>query len=526
MGSCNCTIISHIPITITAAHQTLLDLVCTAIQHRIGPEWNQLTSMVNNITKMPITALTCISGNRQYFVATHNFICADCDIRDSICIYVIANNRENELLYIPSFRKHPKYNHIKLVRMGSIGSYIGLPITVRGYVAAVLCAVSPFKHTILTPRDRALLVTISQHASILMEQYVYQYEFEQETVRMQQFFSTMSHEIRTPLAGLIGYANLLADLTQSDEHQEYTSMILSSSDHLRLVVDDMLDYLKLNNNSMSIQPVSCNLRTVIEQAFRLSNLNIGQHLHIWYLLTDNVPVCSILDQRHLIQIVINVLSNGIKFTPSGGNVYMVVKTLSDREAIVLAHTYDNLWKSSTESYLQFDVIDTGLGIPLGSNVFEPFVQTHAKQVLGGTGLGLTIAQQLVRAMGGYIWHTPATTQGTRFSWLLPLVPSTNPCHEPDSSCRTLLFVGDHNHSVYQFRTEYIKLHINVVLCTIAIELQQSTDVVCVSYTWFAQQSADLQCELQTVFTLRHPNVWWLKEPGFKPVSTAQHWNIP
>ena len=270
------------------------------------------------------------------------------------------------------------------------------------------------------------------------------------------FLATMSHEIRTPINGVLGMASLLIETNLDAEQQNYTEAILNSGESLLNVINDVLDFSKIESGNLELDYHIFEPRKCVEDVLELFGAKIADSgIDLIYQIDDQVPLFVIADSHRLRQVLINMVGNAIKFTKHG-EVFIGVSA-----------------KPISEEKLEigFLVRDTGIGIPENQldNLFKAFNQLDSSvtRKYGGTGLGLVICERLVNLMGGSIKVESRESEGTSFTFSIvckkaavPLLAANLP-HEPIFVGKTVLLVEDNATSlkVLTRQLEHWKLNI-------------------------------------------------------------------
>jgi len=226
------------------------------------------------------------------------------------------------------------------------------------------------------------------------------------------FLATMSHEVRTPLNGIVGFTSLLLDTALSAEQREYVQTIQMSGEALIQLTNAILDFTRIESGTLKLETQQASPRASVEDTLDLFGVTAAKKgIELLHWVDDNVPAAVHVDDARLRQVLVNLVSNAVKFTGKG---FVEVTLRAEREG----DAAPSRWK------LFFVVRDTGIGIAAENHnrLFKPFSQVDASITRRhtGTGLGLAISRNLVQMMGGEIHVDSSLGQGSVFSFTVPV----------------------------------------------------------------------------------------------------------
>ena len=258
-----------------------------------------------------------------------------------------------------------------------------------------------------------------------------------------EFLANMSHEIRTPMNGVIGTIGLLSDTQLTAEQQEYVETVRLSGDALLNVLNDILEFSKIESNEIELEEHPFRIETCIEETFELFAIQADEkNIDLVYWIDENVPQMVIVDATRLRQVLVNLVSNAVKFTDQG-EVHIIVSKASEKNGKI---------------ELLFSIRDTGIGIPSDKihKLFRPFSQVDSSSTrkYGGSGLGLAICARAIALLEGQIWVESKSAEGSTFRFTINVSEHINDTQEqnlypPLSSKTKKVLVVDDNKTCRQ-----------------------------------------------------------------------------
>ncbi|HWN42677.1 MAG TPA: ATP-binding protein [Thermoanaerobaculia bacterium] len=316
------------------------------------------------------------------------------------------------IVYIPDIREDREYRLETLARAADYLSVLAVPMLLEQKPIGVV-VVTGAEAGAFSERQIELLQTFADQAVIAVQNAWLFREIDDKSRQLEvasrhksEFLANMSHELRTPLNAIIGFSEVLSQRMFGDLNEkqaEYLNDIHASGQHLLSLINDILDLSKIEAGRMELEPTVFDLRMAIENALTLVRERAGRRGIALHQAVDQRLDQIRGDERKIRQVLLNLLSNALKFTPEGGRIDV-------RAELVVGMA-------------EVSVADTGIGIAPEDQeaVFEEFRQvgTVAKEV-EGTGLGLALSRKFVELHGGRIWAESEVGVGSTFTFTLPL----------------------------------------------------------------------------------------------------------
>lgn len=262
-----------------------------------------------------------------------------------------------------------------------------------------------------------------------------------------RFMANMSHELRTPIHGVMGSLDVLRESKLDERQTAFINIAYSSCEVMLELVSNILDYSKIHAGQLTLDKVEFSPRTLIEDTSQMmATLAHKKNLEIYCYVPEETPAIMFGDVARIRQVLINLVSNAIKFTEKG-------------EILISLEIHES---NEQEATLVFEVRDTGIGIPkaMQDSIFESFVQVDASinRRYSGTGLGLTIVKELVILMDGRVWLESIPDQGSQF-WVelkLPIKQAVSDEIEDNYLEGRYILVVEDNHTHQFILKNYLK----------------------------------------------------------------------
>ncbi|MFK7772470.1 MAG: response regulator [Saprospiraceae bacterium] len=400
-------------------------------------EYDNITAIAAKICGTPIALISLVDNNRQWFKSKQGLGVDETPRDVAFCAHAIL--QPDKLFEVKDATKDQRFVDNPLVTGNpNVVFYAGSPlVTPDGEALGTLCVIDHQPREI-SQESKDLLSLLSHHVVTHMQvrknngvlfqlneqlnQEIENRKNKEEQLKLavaqaqqaerakDQFLSNMSHEIRTPMNGIMGIAKLLLkESSLSEDHKDLVKHIDYSANHLLHIINDILDFSKLDSDKLIFEEINFDLSDLLKNIYHSLSVKSNEK-NIEFDIRNDIRIPSTLcgDPYRLGQIILNLASNAIKFTNSGG-VYIDCSLQSETES---------------ETIIAFKIKDTGIGIPADKvdYIFEQFTQSDSSvsREYGGTGLGLAISKKLVSQFGGEIKVISEIGKGSTFSFTVAL----------------------------------------------------------------------------------------------------------
>jgi signal transduction histidine kinase len=325
-------------------------------------------------------------------------------------------------LQVPDLALQADDAHLRTLRDAGWRSLVAVPM-LRGERIIGALVVRRRTPGLVEEETCEFLQTFASQSALAISNAQLYRRLEQQTAELavvsqhkSEFLASMSHELRTPLNAIIGFSEVLLErmFGELNERQdEYLHDILSSGRHLLALLNDILDLSKVEAGQMTLEPTSVALLPLLEGCVGLVRERAARHgLAVQVAVDDDVDDVE-ADELRLRQVVLNLLTNAVKFTPDGGRIVLGALRAGDE--------------------VEITVSDTGVGIPVEDQerIFESFQQgERARGAVEGTGLGLTLTRRIVQLHGGRLWVNSEVGRGSTFGFTMPAAARRRPATGP------------------------------------------------------------------------------------------------
>lgn len=372
-------------------------------------DFDDLVQLAATICDVPLAAISILDGSRQWFKAKKGLEITETAIEYSFCRYTMC---QNSLFIVENAQQDARFSDNPLVKKAPhIRFYAGVPLVCPGGEAiGSLCVMDSLERK-LEETQKTALETLARQVVNLLELLANNHlleasgrEARQALLAKSEFLSVMSHELRTPLNGIIGLTHWFLEDKPRPAQLELMNTLKFSAEHLLSLINNILDYNKLQVQKLSLEKIDFNLSETLEHLRKsFAAIASGKDLTLEWTVQPHLPILK-GDPQRLRQVLDNLIGNAIKFTHKG-KVSMLAEPVME-----------------TENYLtiRFSILDTGIGIPADKLeiIFQEFVQVSpdTSRKYGGTGLGLPISKNLLQLMGSDLHVNSVEGKGTEFSF--------------------------------------------------------------------------------------------------------------
>ncbi len=381
------------------------------LDSEVEEAFDRLTRLAVRLVKIPAAFVSLVDEHRDFYKSACGFGEPLASARElegpTFCHFTL---RSIEPLVIPDTKADPVYRDVPTVESLGVAAYVGIPIVINGQVIGAFCAIDTVPHAwsefeISTLKDLAE-VAVGEISLRIARADVERARAEADAANRAKsdFLAAMSHDLRTPLNAIAGYAQLIEMGIAgpvTDQQQGSASKIIRAQRHLLTLIDDILQFAKAESGQLPLQMRPIELAELCEPlSLLVKHLAEGKGVSLSCAIGSGLV--GLADFDRVLQVLVNLSTNAIKFTASGGAVEITGRR--------------------SETWLELIVRDNGSGIAEAhiEKIFEPFVQVSAiPGTLGGVGLGLATSRTLARKMGGDLSVESVPGSGSTFTLRLP-----------------------------------------------------------------------------------------------------------
>jgi signal transduction histidine kinase len=371
----------------------------------IEESFNDIVEIAALICDTPIALVCLVDAERQWFKARLGIQASETHRDIAFCAHAIL---EREVFRVVDALNDVRFADNPLVTSDpKIRAYAGAPlITKDGFALGTLCVIDTVPKT-LSAHQEQMLQKLAKQVVFLLELRIEQKTAVDENLAKSSFLSKMSHELRTPLNSILGFGQLLQtdpEVTLTESQNENVDMILKGGNHLLKLINEILELAKIEAGEVECSFSHLNSADIIHDCVpMLKVLAKAKKIEVNLEILNNYTI--IADEIKLKQILINLLNNAIKYSPSNNTITISSLIVEDE-------------------FLKINIQDNGIGIPANQQqeIFSPFYRVDQEHSdIEGTGIGLTVAREMIELMNGRIGVESITGEGSTFWIELPLI---------------------------------------------------------------------------------------------------------
>lgn len=363
--------------------------------------FDELTELAATICGMPISLVTLVDEERQWFKSHHGLEVGETDRDSSFCAWAVAND---EMFVVPDALEDDRFRHNPLVQGDpNIRFYAGAPLrTPEGHVLGTLCLIDRVPRH-LTAEQRTALRTLARAAMAQLDLHKQNRELRELDRLKDEFVAGVSHELRTPLTSIRGYVETLLEEEAGPltaDQQRFLRIADRNVARLLKLVGDLLFIAQVSAGRLELEPAAADLGELLRET--ADHVRPTASANDIELVVDAPSIEARVDPSRIAQLFDNLASNAVKFTPAGGRV-----------ELTLVHTGDGALLT---------VSDSGIGVPADEvpALFDRFMRASNASGIPGTGLGLAISKTIAEAHGGSIAVRSEEGKGTTFEVRIPV----------------------------------------------------------------------------------------------------------